>query len=130
MSILTSRSIQLVIGVVIPIGFITISAVTRKVVRGSRFEWDDWYLGLELTLAAFSSTVTYLLAAPQTTPIQWDLAALLAVAFFVFVWQLAIHQGWQRGAHSKWRQRGMMAGLSNGLGVGLFYAFALIISRS
>src|SRR6266550_250707 len=119
MSILTSRSIQLVIGVVIPIGFITISAVPRKLVRGSRFEWDDWYLGLEMTLAAFSSTVTYLLAAPQTTPIQWDLAARLAVAFFVFVWQLAIHQGWQRGAHSKWRQRGMMAGLSNGLGVGL-----------
>ena len=119
-----------IIGVVIPILVILMGAFSRKIVRGgTSFFWSDWYLGIELTLAAFSAMLTYLLVSSADQKHQLSVAALLGVAFVLYVSQIALHQTWQSGqVGGKRTQVIIMAGGSNMIGLALFIAFGRAIA--
>jgi hypothetical protein len=48
-----------VIALVIPIAVLFCGAIARKLVRGTTWKRKDFYLGVELTLAALSSGLLY-----------------------------------------------------------------------
>lgn len=77
----------------IPVVLILVSAMTRKIIRGkSPFRASDFYLGLDLTLAAFSSAAVNVLEMNQAG--RENLAWYLVLTFIVFILQMAIHQEW------------------------------------
>jgi hypothetical protein len=113
----------------IPVVLILVTAVTRKIVRGkSPFQWADWYLGLDLTLAAFSSAAVNILELNARG--RENLAWYLVLAFIVFILQIAIHQEWvdpPRVSHaplvSRRKQAILLGLLANTIGVSLLGFF-------
>lgn len=118
--------LQLAVGVFLPVGMVGTGIVTRTIVRSSPFQWDDLCMGLELTLGAISSMLTYLLVAPTGVD-QTNLLILLIPSFWVFIVQIAMHQGYKSGKWPKWAQIVLMVGLSNAFGVALFIALGSLI---
>jgi hypothetical protein len=94
-----------IIAFIIPVVLIGISAFTRKIMRKTDFCWQDFYLGVDLTIAAFSIAVINVLdlTEPEGTiattakyPHAGSNAALYIVGCFVaFVVLIAFHQQWK-----------------------------------
>jgi hypothetical protein len=118
--------LQLAVGVFLAVGMIGTGILTRTIVRSSPLQWDDFCMGLELTLGAISSMLTYLLVAPAGIS-QTNLLLLLILSFWTFIAQIAMHQGYKSGGWPKWGQVVVMGGVSNILGIGLFFTFGYLI---
>jgi hypothetical protein len=117
----------------IPLILILVSALTRKIVRKTRFIWDDFYLGVDLTLAAFSAAAVNVVDLLESTdsatapPHVGETATLYIVACFVlFVLQVAFFQDWSdRPAVDKRKQILLLAVASNIVGIALLGFFVL-----
>lgn len=113
----------------IPVILILVTAVTRKIVRGrSPFRPSDFFLGLDLTLAAFSSAAVNILELNQAG--RQNLAWYLVLTFIVFILQMAIHQEWgdqipanEVSAVTSRRQVTLLGLLANIVGVALLGFF-------
>lgn len=116
----------------IPIALILVSAVTKKIVRGSGWRWEDFYLGMDLTLAAFSAAAVNVLDfqgranPPVGTNIGANAAWYIAVCFFLYIVQTAFHQDWQRPEKIGKKQILMLGLASNIIGIGLLGFFIIL----
>src|SRR5205807_678871 len=81
-------------------------AIAKKLVRGTGWEKKDFFLGVELTLAAMSSGMLYIFELVQPPPSTTQAALdpnkilytglFLVVCFFLLLWVLSTHQDWER----------------------------------
>ena len=121
----------------IPILLICCGAVARKLVRGSNWQFDDFYLGVELALAAMASALVYLYdlskikrISAEVTNISDKLSAtavFLALCFFLLLWILSTHQDWEKRSQNRGGQFLMLGIIANLIGVGLIAIFVLLI---
>lgn len=125
------------IAVVIPLVLIACGACAKKLVRGSTWRAADFYLGVELALAALASAMVYVfditkLNASPGVPvnIQGKLAAtssFLALCFFTLLWLLSTHQDWEKRTQNLKGQVIVLGLLANAVGALLLTAFVLLV---
>jgi len=123
----------LTLALAIPLIFILVGAIGRKLIRGTTWDRSDFYFGPQLCLATFSSDALFLgelFRQPQPTASQAISGLLLIVVVFaVYIWLLSLHQDWQQPEreHRSKTQFCWLVILSNSLGTGLFAAFVFLV---
>lgn len=129
---------QYLIALGIPTILILSGAFAKKLVRGSDWQRSDFYLGVELSLAAMASALVYVfdLAKLTSSPpagsagVPEKLAAtatFLALCFFLLLWVLSTHQDWERRSQNPRGQLIWLGVLANVVGAGLLAAFVLLV---
>jgi hypothetical protein len=106
----------------IPLVLIPVSALIKKIVRGkSSFRLDDFYLGLDLTLAAFSLAAVNVIEINPNGRV--NLGWYFVVTLIVLMLQVALHQQWAGTSVIWWKPFWLLGLLSNGLGISLLGFF-------
>lgn len=127
-----------VIALGIPVLLIFCGAFAKKLVRGSKWQRSDFFLGVELSLAAMASAMVYVAdlarvvragnEAPATVTQQLAAtAAFLAVCFFLLLWVLSTHQDWEQRTQNPRGQFWWLVVVTNLVGTGLLAAFVLLV---
>jgi hypothetical protein len=119
-------SLLMCIGIILP----------RRIIKGAGLEWADFFIGVELCWASFGSGLVNLFNAVrldmslQTLPIgafnRFLYAVLyLGIAFFMLLFTVSLHQNWESRT-GEVKQRLILAGLSNLIGLGLFVGLIFV----
>jgi hypothetical protein len=121
----------------IPLILIACGAFARKLVRGSNWQRSDFFLGVELALAAMASALVYVfdLAKLSSSAQPMDAVArkiaatatFLALCFFLLLWVLTTHQDWEKRPHNRMGQIIWLGFLANFVGAALLAAFVLLV---
>lgn len=117
----------------VPIAFLLIGAFAKKLVRGSGWLATDFYLGVELTLAALASSLVFLVelssqSAPDLIQEKALVSALHIITnFFLLFYVMTIHQDWEQRPHNLRGQYFWMGGISNLIGACLLAGFVIIV---
>lgn len=131
-----------VIALLVPFTFLIIGGVAKKLVRGSSWQPEDFYLGIEASLAALSFGVGYLFELAKEATIQATLnpiciatklnmvekviftALFLTICFGLLFLVMAEHQEWQLQESTK-NKNFRLLGACNVVGCGLLFVFIL-----
>ena len=125
------------VSIAIPIIFLLCGSFARKLVRGSKLEPKDFYLGIEFALASVSAALVYIydlgkeMAASNPVPPtaikqMAATASFLAVTFLMLLYILSVHQDWDKTPPPKGQF--LRLGLAmNLLGGGMMCAFILLV---
>ena len=106
----------------IPAVLILVSALLKKIVRGkSPFRLDDFYLGLDLTLAAFSLAAVNVLEMHPSG--REDLAWYFVFTLIALMLQIALHQEWSGLPVPSAKQFVLLGCGSNAVGIALLGFF-------
>lgn len=122
----------------IPLILIASGALAKKLVRGSRWQRADFFLGVELSLAAMASALVYIfdlarLTTAVTNPVPTvsqkmvATASFLALCFFLLLLVLSAHQDWEKRTQNPSGQFLWLAIIANIVGAGLLAAFILFV---
>lgn len=123
------------IAVGIPLVLILIGATAKKLVRGTGWQRQDFFLGMELALAAVSSALmhmyeTALVMKRSLAASQQDVTVAVSFIAFSLLFLMVImtmHQDQQRrrrSRRSQWLWLGIVANL---IGVGLLASFMILV---
>jgi hypothetical protein len=126
------------IAVGIPLILIFCGALAKKLVRGSAWQRTDFFLGVELSLAAMASAFVYVFDLAKltvqhtgaSTSIPQQIAAtasFLALCFFLLLWVLSTHQDWEKRSQNPRGQFVWLALIANLIGAGLLATFVLFV---
>lgn len=124
---------------VIPLLFIFCGAFAKKLVRGSAWQQSDFFLGVELCLAAVASGLIYGFGLAKLPVDQSGMVAslsgkitaiaiFLAICFFILLLVLAIHQDWLKKPQNPRGQFVWLAIVGNLIGAGLLAAFVIFVT--
>jgi hypothetical protein len=122
-----------VVAVGIPLLLLLCGALAKKLVRGGGWRANDFFLGVELSLASLGSAMVYFYDLQKLPPALnigdkiGATATFLAISFFLLLWVLSTHQDWEARTTNRRGQIFMLGVLSNGVGVTLFAGFVLIV---
>lgn len=122
----------------IPIILIFCGAFAKKLVRGTKWKFSDFYLGVELALAAMASSMVYIFDVtklPSTTieeisSINSKLAynaSFLTICFFLLLFVLTTHQDWEKRNKNPKGQIIWLGIVTNLIGSTLMAIFVLIV---
>lgn len=124
------------VAVAVPLILIFCSAVAKKLVRGSRWQRTDFFLGVELSLAAMASGLTNffeltkpafagdaIISAQKTT----ETATFLAICFFLLLYVLSTHQDWEHRRENPIKQIIWLGIISNSVGITLMIGFIVYV---
>jgi hypothetical protein len=121
---------------VVPIILILSSALAKKLVRGTSWSRVDFFLGVELSLAAMaaglinffdlSKSLTQVASAAASGNIASN-GVFLAICFFLLLWVLATHQDWEKRAQDVAGQVLWLGIVCNLVGAGLMISFILLV---
>jgi uncharacterized PurR-regulated membrane protein YhhQ (DUF165 family) len=122
----------------IPLVLIFSGGIAKKLVRGSGWQQSDFFLGVELALAAMASALVYALDLARQAVGGSDqaysaaqkmivTAFFTAVCFFILLWMLSLHQDWERRSHNPRGQLLWLGLIGNTLGIALIVAFILFV---
>lgn len=123
---------------VVPLLFIACGAFAKKLARGSGWQRSDFFLGVELCLAAMAVALIYGLelaklpvnqpdTATSVTQKAASTAAYLALCFFILLWILTIHQDWVKRTQNPRMQFVLLVIVTNLVGAGLLAAFVVFV---
>lgn len=126
------------IAVGIPLILLLCGAIAKKLVRGGGWKYSDFFLGVELALAALGSAMVYfydlqkLGAVQASSPVSVSdkigaTASFLAIAFFLLLWILSTHQDWEGRTQNPQGQIVWLGVISNGVGIALFASFVMLV---
>ncbi|HEX8203353.1 MAG TPA: hypothetical protein VF590_22950 [Isosphaeraceae bacterium] len=135
-------------GLIVPTLLLFAGMLAKKLARGKGWKPDDFYLGVELSLGAFTSALLQIfdlikenqrlasvaaqagVPTPQTTQdVQrsvTSIASFIVVTFVLFFLVLSFHQDWESEPDSR-RKRWILGGLCNALGFGMMFGFLVLI---
>ena len=127
-----------IIALGIPLILIVCGALAKKLVRGSAWQKSDFFLGVELSLAAMASGLVYifdlakLANAPPPNLNHVDnkmvaTATFLAFCFFLLLVVLTVHQDWEKRTQNPTGQFFWLGIVTNLIGAGLLAAFVLYV---
>jgi hypothetical protein len=126
-------------------------AVARKLIRGPGWRRTDFFLGVELSLAAIAAALVYAFDLAQLSASQpidpnaltisdanaitdselkkrfTATASFLGICFFLLLWVMSTHQDWERRPQNIRGQVVWLGGLANAVGAGLLVAFVLLV---
>lgn len=122
----------------IPIMLILCGAVARKLVRGARWQCSDFFLGVELSLAAMASAMVHIFDLAKLissqSGIEVDLtnkfattASFLVICFFFLLWILSTHQDWEKRSQNPTGQLIWLGIIANITGIGLWAGFVFLV---
>ena len=122
----------------IPLILIFSGALAKKLVRGSEWQRTDFFLGVELSLAAMASSLVYLFDLAKVmvdgkSPVAMvsermvASASFLALCFFILLWVLSVHQDWERRVQNQTGQLMWLTLIANFVAAGLLAAFVLLV---
>lgn len=121
----------------IPLILIFSGALAKKLVRGSSWQRSDFFLGVELSLAAMASALVYVFDLAKLTRLQVQpssipqkiaaTASFLALCFFLLLWILSTHQDWEKRSQNPNGQIIWLGVIANLVGAGLLAAFVLFV---
>jgi len=125
------------VALVIPLLLMLCSALAKKLVRGTAWKMGDFFLGVELSLAALGSAMVYFYdlqklqsAADGGAAVANKIgatASFLAVCVFLLLWVLSNHQDWETRSTNPKGQFWMLGVVSNLVGIALFAGFVLLV---
>jgi len=126
------------IAIGIPLLLIVCGAFAKKLVRGSKWQNTDFFLGVELSLAAMASALVYVFDLTKLTSVQSSTisslmqkmvatASFLALCFFLLLLILSIHQDWEKRSQNPRGQFVWLGIIANLVGAGLLAAFVLLV---
>ena len=124
---------QYIIAVSIPLILICSGALAKKLVRGSRWIPSDFFLGVELSLAAMGSSLIFIfdLASTSNANVIQNKAVvsgLFTIAcFFLLFLVMAVHQDWEKRPQKLHGQIIWLGGLCNFIGIALLAGFVLFV---
>jgi hypothetical protein len=120
--------------IAVPLILILCNAVAKKLVRGSNWQRYDFFLGVELSLAAMAAALVHFLdlskpaiagQAPLSPTKTTETAVFVAICFFLLLWILSTHQDWEKRTQNTKGQLLWLGVISNLIGAGLMVAFIL-----
>lgn len=122
----------------IPLILLLCGALAKKLVRGGGWKTTDFFLGVELALAALGSAMVYFYdlqklppSVPGTAVTVADkigtTASFLAISFFLLLWVLSTHQDWEGRTSNQKGQIVWLGFISNGVGIALFAGFVMLV---
>lgn len=122
----------------IPIILILCGAFAKKLVRGSNWKRSDFFLGVELSLAAMASALVYIfdiakltssqnVSASEITKKIATNASFLALCFFMLLWVLSTHQDWEKRSQNPRGQLVWLCLITNLAGAVLIATFVLLV---
>lgn len=118
----------------IPIILLLSGAVAKKLVRGSGWKAQDFYLGVETSLAALGAAMVHFFDLQKQQISGAELgeqvastASFLAIAFFLLLWVLSTHQDWEARTQNVNGQYIWLGGVSNLIGILLFATFVMLV---
>jgi len=125
-----------IIALGIPLILMISGALAKKLVRGSKWERFDFFLGVEFTLATMSSALIYIFDLVKlglqpsvgSSSLMNKLAAtasFIALTFFLLLWVLSTHQDWVKRNNNPRGQIIWLGIIANLIGAGLLAAFVL-----
>jgi len=113
-------------GLIVPIVFILLGAFCKKIVRSGSFVRDDFFMGIELTLAAFSLELIFLIETFQKSikssneqisgQTLLHMSVSLLITFVVLIIVFAMHQSYTKPSVSAKMQYLSLTFFSNLLG--------------
>ena len=126
------------IAIGIPLILLFCGALAKKLVRGSKWQRSDFFLGVELSLAAMASALVYVFDLAKLTQSQAvasasipqkiaATASFLALCFFLLLWILSTHQDWEKRSQNPIGQVVWLGLVVNFIGAGLLAAFVLFV---
>lgn len=127
---------QYIVALVVPIVLILSSAFAKKLVRGSSWTRSDFFLGVELSLAAIAAALTNFLdvsKAAEAGIVKIDAnniaknGAFLAICFFLLLVILATHQEWEKKVQAPKAQFWWLGAFCNSIGAGLLISFIILV---
>jgi uncharacterized membrane protein HdeD (DUF308 family) len=126
-----------IVGIGVPVAFAGLGALGKKLIRkGGGWQVDDFYLGIELTLAGIANGLVGSFdllklpsgALPQNmVPYAVASAVVTFCGFFCFLFLLSIHQDWESKESD---QKGKMIRLgivSNVVGLVILFASIMLV---
>lgn len=127
-----------VVALVIPLLLLSCGAIAKKLVRGGGWKTTDFFLGIELALAAVGSAMVYfhdILKLPPSVPgtnntVDGKIiatASFLAISFFLLLWMLSTHQDWEGRTTNQRGQIIWLGILTNLVGIALFASFIILV---
>jgi hypothetical protein len=128
-----------VTAIFMPLLLMGCSSILKKLTHPGGFKLGDFFLGIELTLAALSAGLLYLMvpAADSTRGTEADVAGsagvsaapgmFVAVAFILLLYVTALHQEWEAAVADPKGQKFWLVYVANAIGAGLFVAFILLV---
>ena len=125
-----------VIAVIIPLVLLLCGALAKKIVRGGGWRRSDFFLGVELSLAALGAAMVYGYDLQKITIKTGDgfdglkLAStftFIAICFFILLWILSTHQDWESRVGDIKLQMFWLGFVCNFVGVFLFAGFVILV---
>ena len=130
-----------VVAVGIPLILLFSGAAARKLVRGTPWQTEDFFLGVQFTLAAMSSALIHIvdvLRKQAGNPVPASVAApdrliggmtFLAVTFMLLLVVMSTHQDWNGRIESPRLRAFWLGAVANLIGAGLIAAFVLFVKE-
>ena len=126
------------IAIGIPILLLVSGAFAKKLVRGSRWERFDFFLGVEFALASMSAELIFVFdliklrtSSNESNEILMEkflaTAVFIALTFFLLLWILTIHQDWMKRNNNPRGQIFWLGIITNLIGAGLIVIFVLLV---
>jgi len=139
----TSFTLSDAFALLIPLTVLLVGALGKKLVRGAgRWRRQDFYVGIQLSLAAMASGFAYLADLFDRSPIPRDQSlttlGFVLVALLLFMVVVAIHQDWEDATESVGEdtrsnpkhQFWWLGFGANAVGITLLASFVLLIKGS
>ena len=117
----------------IPVILLVMTGFIRKLIDGTGFKRDHWYLGIDLTVYFLASTLVNFLDIakghpPNERSMVWTAVLVAAAVVMLFV-QAGLHQSWVPKAQKSVLQMVILCGFANFLGILLLYAFVQLKTK-
>ncbi len=113
----------------IPLVVIVIGSIAKKLARGSGWQRQYFFWGIELTLASISGGLTLLFESDIEPKSYRDAGIFLLLSFILFVLVLSFHQDYQKEDIEPKDQYLWLTFFSNIIGIGLMTIFVFAIKR-
>lgn len=127
---------SLIPGLLVPIVFILVGAVGKKIVRATPFQRSDFFMGVELTLASMSAQLLYLIETSQQAINNSSVLSaesflmtggLLVITLLVLMILFAVHQS--NINSSALKQYLALTLFSNSMGIVLMLTFVVFVKN-
>jgi len=138
---------------IIPSCFLVFGAIAKRIIRASGWKWSDWFIGVEMVLAAMSTGIMHALdigfklvkmanSANSAIPPAFAKEFVSVILFIfatilLFFFVVIVHQKWEpvketempfrkKTREEKWKLL-WLAGVCNITGYSLFAAYIILI---
>ena len=116
----------------VPLTLIVCGALIKKIIRGSSWRSDDWFLGVELCFASLSASIfniVHVIGSNDAGARGRIAGVYLVLCFALLLGVMSIHQTWNDEKDGSFARVAWLGGVSNVIGALLLALFYLGINK-